>query len=712
MKRGTLALAAVCLAWWAIWIPPAAEAGEPLGLEVTAQEVGKYEKVEFTIRLDRQYRNPFDPQEVDLVVELRSPGGRGLSIPAFYCQAYERRSLARRGRPGTWMYPVGQPEWKARFAPVQVGAYQAVARLTDGRGERRSGGVRFACRPSDGKGFVRISRRDPRFFELSEGQPLFAIGQNLAFIGEGQYVTLARAEEIFATLSRNGANYLRIWTCCKDWAMGVEARKSAWGRSWHWRPPFAAVPDGQGDRRCVKLSGESGASVEVSPSHPVALRPQTRYVFSARVKTEGDAGAHLNLGPHAIPEAVRSGPGDDWRTLKLEFETGPEEFWLGRTAFRLEGQGTAWIDEVSLREAGGGPELLWEAEVDRPPRGYYNPIDCFLLDQVVEAAAKHGIYLQLCLITRDLYMGALKDEGSPEYQQAIEDAKKLLRYAVARWGYATSVAAWEYFNENDPNLPTDRFYTELGEFLEQVDVYHHLRSTSTWHPSPKDCRHPKLDIADVHFYLRPSEKRLRDEVDAALDRARFLREHAPGKPALIGEFGLANERWQPTREMQESQQLVDFHNALWASALSGTSGTALFWWWDRLDRRNVYPQYRPLAAFLADVPWTTAGLRRASAAASHPGIRPVGLQGRDRAYLWLFNRQAAWSSLVIEKTAPTPIRGATLEVKGLAPGAYRVQWWDTERGEVLRSQRESASASGLRLPVPTFTRDVACKIVP
>ena len=102
-------------------------------------------------------------------------------------------------------------------------------------------------------------------------------------------------------------------------------------------------------------------------------------------------------------------------------------------------------------------------------RGYYNPVDCALLDHIVEAAEQTGIYLQLCLITRDAYMGDLKDEQSAAYQQATVDAQNLLRYAVARWGYSTHVVTWEYFNENDPGLPMERFYREVGDYLQQVD---------------------------------------------------------------------------------------------------------------------------------------------------------------------------------------------------------------------------------------------------
>lgn len=701
---------------WIVLGAGACTAGQELGIEPSAKTVGKYEKVEFIIRVDAQYGNPFDPEQVDLIIELRSPGGEKLSIPAFYCQQYEPRRVARGRAEATWMYPAGTPVWKARFAPMEVGAYRAAAKLKDRTGTRRSAEVTFQCKPSSRKGFLQVSKKDPRFFEYTEGGPFFAVGQNLAFIGEGQYVNLAKAEEIFATLGRQGANYLRIWTCCKDWAMAVEARKSAWGRSWNWKPPLVEMPGDEGaqsGRKCVRLSGGDGAALAVSPSHAVALRPDTRYVFSARVRTEAGAAVRVEIGQHHMDRGVESGPQGPWQGLRLEFRTGGNELWLGRTVLRLEGQGTAWIDGLSLKEAGGGPELLWEADVNRPARGFYNPVDCFMLDQVVEAAERHGIYLQLCLITRDLYMGDLKDDTSPEYQQAIDDAQHLLRYAVARWGYSTSVAVWEHFNENDPNLPTDRFYTETGEYLEQIDVYGHLRSTSTWHPSPRDCRHPELDVADVHFYLRPADKRrLRDEVEAVLDRARFLREHAPGKPALLGEFGLANEKWQPTAEMNSSDRVIDFHNAIWASSLSGTSGTAMFWWWDRLDRRNHYPHYRPLSEFLRDVPWTTARLEPATITPSDPRIRPVALQGPRRVYLWLFNPQAAWSSVVIRKVQPQEIRGATLEIKGLAAGEYVVQWWHTREGRVIQESKASPTSGVLRLEVPPFTRDVACRIEP
>ena len=682
-----------------------------LEIQPLAKKVGKYEKLEMLINADTSYDNPFDPDQVDLTVTLKTPEGKTISLPAFYCQDYERRKFDRQRGRANWYYPKGQGSWKARFAPVQTGTYSATATLRDKNGTIHSQTVKFDCTPSSKKGFIRAGRKDPRFFEFTEGAPFFAIGQNLAFIGEGQYVNLTKAEQIFEKLSRNGANFLRIWTCCKDWAMAIEARKSAWDRSWHRRKIIVPIPGGENDpapRKCVKLEGD-GASIDVSPSHPVALRPDRSYVLTGQFMADGPTALRLNLSHANGQQTFDAPPKGKWKKFKTEFTTGQNNFWLGRLNLSLVGSGTIWLDKLSLKELDGEVELLWEANVNRPIRGVYNQLDCFMLDKLVESAEENGIYLMLCLITRDLYMNALSDEKSPEYQQAVLDAKKFMRYAVARWGYSTSVAAWEYFNEIDPGLPTDRFYADVGDYLQQIDPYHHLRTTSTWHPSAKDCRHSDIDIGQLHHYMRPvTKENYKDEVTVIIDKTKFLREHTPSKPVLIGEFGLATPKWGLSDHMKQDNKGVHFHNSLWASAFAGSSGTAMFWWWDQLDRQDAYGHYKPLADFLADVSFT--GLRELEATASDKQLRLLGCQASDRAYFWLFNPKAAWSNIVIEKNQPTEIKDATISVPALQPGTYTVEWWNTHEGRVIQKQQVSLSTGTLKIPVPTFTRDIACKI--
>lgn len=680
-----------------------------LSLATPPAQVGKYEKVELPIRVEREFANPFDPCEVELDLLISDPGGRSFSLPAFWGQDYERQDLTQGGTSVAWCYPTGPGSWKARFAPMELGTYTLRARLKDRQGEATSTPVTFECVPSACKGFLRAGWDDPRFLEFSEGQPFFAIGQNLAFIGEGQYVTAPKAEEILGTLARHGANFLRIWTCCDDWAIAIEASKSAWGRSWAKDFPIVPMPDSTqdaGPRKCVLLKGGQEASIAATPSHRVALRPETPYVFAGRFRASTGASLRVQIGSRNL-ESPGSG---DWQRFELRFTTDPGENWLGRVAFTLAGGDAAWLDAISLREAAGGAELLWEADVNRPVRGYYNPLDCFLLDQIVEAARRSGVYLMLCSLTRDLYMESLAKPGSPEYAKATSDAKKFLRYAVARWGYSTSVAAWEYFNEMDPGKPCDEFYAQLGRYLEQIDVYGHLRTTSTWSPCARDCRHPQIDIAQEHHYMRPDDKDFRDEVDSILSQVRWLRQQAPNKPVLVGEFGLATAKWGLSEYMKQDREGVHFHNCLWSSALSGCSGVAMFWWWEVLDQQNAYRHYKPLATFLADL--RPAGLQPTVAATAEPRLRIVGQQAEDRAYLWLVDRQATWWDLVVDKREPAPVESAAITIGGLKPGRYTVLWWDTREGIPVGRQTVAAEEGRLQLAAPPFTRDLACKIVP
>jgi hypothetical protein len=63
-----------------------------------------------------------------------------------------------------------------------------------------------------GKSFVRVSPRDRRYFELSNGDPYVPIGLNMiAPYGKTEQEALARMEQWIKSLSDSGGNYIRIW---------------------------------------------------------------------------------------------------------------------------------------------------------------------------------------------------------------------------------------------------------------------------------------------------------------------------------------------------------------------------------------------------------------------------------------------------------------------------------------------------------------------
>ena len=673
-----------------------------IALEKSTDLVDRYGKIEFTVDPGRTYDDPFDPAVVDISLEVTGPAGV-LLTPGFFVQEYETAKFERGRKTESWFYPIGGGTWKVRFAPMAVGGYSAKARVTDERGTAYSNIVRFACGDSASKGFLQIGRQDPRFFEFDNGEHFFAIGQNVAFIGEGQYVNLAKADEIFARLADNGANFARIWTCCNDWAMSLEAKKSAWDRSWSRNADIVAAQGDAGGRKCVRIGGDKGA-VTCNPTHPVALRPQTRYVVGGRFMGEA---MELNASP-GLGRVQLDGLGKGkWQTFSREFTTGAGDYRLSRVTLSATG-GEVYLARLSLTEAGGGAELLGEADVNRDVIGVYNQLDCAMLDELVTSAERRGIYLMLCVVTRDLYMKSLSKPGAGEYAQATADVKKFMRYCVARWGYSTAVGSWEYFNEMDPGKPTDAFYDEVGRYMETVDVYRHLRTTSTWHPSAGDIRHSRIDVGQLHHYMRPEGKEdYEDEVAVIVEKTKFLRDNGPGKPVLIGEFGLATPKWGLSSDMKTDAGGVHFRRSLWASAFAGSSGTAMFWWWDQLDRQNAYGHYKPLADFLRGVSF--AGLKQADATADN-GLRVLGHQGADRAYVWLSDPKANWHEQVIGGNAPQSITGATLQVRGLTDGPYHAVWFDTQKGGQVAGGSVESKGGLINIEVPTFESDIACRI--
>jgi hypothetical protein len=75
--------------------------------------------------------------------------------------------------------------------------------------------------------FVRVSPRDRRYLELTDGTPYIPIGLNMISppnIRDGEEAAFAGLDEWLTSLSANGGNYIRVWLSSPFWA--VEHEKS------------------------------------------------------------------------------------------------------------------------------------------------------------------------------------------------------------------------------------------------------------------------------------------------------------------------------------------------------------------------------------------------------------------------------------------------------------------------------------------------------
>jgi len=319
---------------------------------------------------------------------------------------------------------------------------------------------------------------------------------------------------------------------------------------------------------------------------------------------------------------------------------------------------TAWFGHLSA--AGGNWARLWLAaswsgispihDGGHPEDigyGRYSQRNSWRLDRVVEMAEQQGIRLMFCL---DSFNSLRAGDPYPAFAQYTQNAKfggpltrptdfwtsaeaarefqARMRYYVARWGYSTSVFAWEFWNEVDlcegfSPATAAAWHREMARHLRALDPWDHLITTSFAHSDGfrEVDRLPELDFVQTHRYGAW------DPAGALLtysDKRQIYR-----RPHLIGEFGTGGD--------PNPKAAPPFlHAGLWASALSGDAGTAMTWWWDsEVEPGNLYPHFAALSRFLAGTDWLS-------------GYRPVRagglryLEGARAGSLQLTPRPASW----------------------------------------------------------------------
>src|SRR6478672_7925081 len=87
--------------------------------------------------------------------------------------------------------------------------------------------VAFPALAETADAYVRVSPRDRRYLELTDGTPYIPVGLNMIsppYTKNGEEASLAGLDDWLTKLSANGGNYIRVWLSNPFWA--VEHEKS------------------------------------------------------------------------------------------------------------------------------------------------------------------------------------------------------------------------------------------------------------------------------------------------------------------------------------------------------------------------------------------------------------------------------------------------------------------------------------------------------
>ena len=192
--------------------------------EYPGGKIPLFSKLEVTFTLGAAYANPFDPDEIKVDGYFSSPGNATSVQPGFYYQAYQ---VFRSGGRETYS-PTGNPVWKVRFSPDQVGTYLYYLRATDRNGASTSAVYSFEVSTSSLPGFIRVSGKNPRYFEFDNGDPFIGFGLNVAWWGNERQ-RLSTYEYYFNRMGEYKANLARVWMTNsgrdQDWILSIQDKK-------------------------------------------------------------------------------------------------------------------------------------------------------------------------------------------------------------------------------------------------------------------------------------------------------------------------------------------------------------------------------------------------------------------------------------------------------------------------------------------------------
>jgi hypothetical protein len=176
---------------------------EILKITEPPSEVKLYQPLFIDVILSGHFINPFDVNEIKITAFFRTPSDKKVSMPCFYFGEDKNGSV-----------------WKLRFTPSESGKYNYFFEIRNYKNFTKSKTYTIEVKESNQKGFIRLNKNTNLLFEFDNGEPFRGIGENVCWATNYEYY--------FKKLSKNGCNLVRIWMC--PWNLYLEWTEPGLGK--------------------------------------------------------------------------------------------------------------------------------------------------------------------------------------------------------------------------------------------------------------------------------------------------------------------------------------------------------------------------------------------------------------------------------------------------------------------------------------------------
>ncbi|UCH35262.1 MAG: DUF5060 domain-containing protein [Armatimonadota bacterium] len=723
------------------WASGCASAAGPAfsGISVEPQRVTRYAKAEITFHLSRTYDNPFDPEQIDVTAEIRTPSGTRIAIPAFPYQEY--RSVREDDKES--VEPGGELAWKVRFAPTEAGRHSVRIRAKDAQGPTTSEEIAFEAVASDSPGFIRRSTRAPRHFEFDSGKPYFALGENVCW--PGQNAPLREYEMWFGHLSEARCNFARLWLAgpwiatapiyCPDRPKEVGPGRYSQRSSWRLD-------------RVVEIAEERGIYVMLCLDSFNSLRVSQPYPAFDEYPLNAKFG-----GPLESPDGFFTDP----EARKL-FQRRLR-YYVARWGYSTNVFAWEFWNEVDIIEHYDSAQVAaWHRDMARYLRAL-DPWDHLITtsfarspgDPAIDGSPEMDLVQTHCYGPRDIagaltawsrdkaaqyekphFVGEFGADGLGARDQEDKQGVHLHNgiWATALSGDAGTAMTWWWDQYIEPQNQY-RHFAALARFLDGVDwlgtAYGPASIERVAFPDGAPFRaadftvDPKVASWEQHPANEPREYRVgRDGVITDADvLSRLL-------------HGLVNHRDKHNPPTFIVDYPADGAFEVIVSGVSGWGGAnlrvrlddetklAAEFPDDAPDDHETMQQYD--GAYRVEVPagphrimvenegtdWLYVSYRFVGYLTA-PDVRVVGLANSDSALLWIQNKANTWWN-ALEGFEIAPLAPVCITIADLTDGEYTVEWWDTYSGAPVSTDEVNAEGGKLTIMTSEIPRDAACKV--
>ena len=516
------------------------------GISRSSSTVPLYEKLEVRFEINgtvaENLQWPYDPDNIPglttktgiTVDGLFLPPGeqnwaKAIVIPAFlYQPTVIDRSVTANDANSEWIYPQGDAYWVLRFSPNKKGTWHYKVRAQDDSNYpewSESENESFTAKnPEEGvHGFVRVSARDRRYFEFSDGA--FFTGTGINASDSGIYHAEKRAEQEFQGYASGKTNFSRTWMDMESiWSRGTH-EWDGWNRASGTADPLRSIEQVYEDHDfAIKLSGEGDnfiaqysngsqqmtGGLDAGKSYKVRITANLQGVDPSELQVRlisDNSNFNSTIKTFAPDGSWQiTDLGNGWKRFESRFTNQQGRFtfsWSKALAVGITSGDSAYIDEVYIGEDLGedkiGPNIVFKGKMNY--HHYFDPISSSNYDEIFSLAEQYGIHIKAVItdkedniLTRIQLEDGFYDPALPRknpenfYSWRGEKVRRLhtyyWRYLAARWGYTRAVHSWELVNEGDPD--SSQLYDITNHFAQTINAldHNHMATTSFWTSFP------------------------------------------------------------------------------------------------------------------------------------------------------------------------------------------------------------------------------------